>query len=67
MPHTYDLIQTLLKFNRKSPYNKMSMIANFIRLEVIYKYGGFYLDTNYMFLKKHGLDDFLTYKFFVSS
>ena len=45
----------------------MSMIANLIRLEVVYKYGGFYIDTNYMFLKRNGLDDFLSYKFVISA
>jgi mannosyltransferase OCH1-like enzyme len=40
-----------MKFDKKSPYSKMAMIADIIRHEVIYRYGGFYFDTNYMLMK----------------
>lgn len=42
------------------------MISDLIRFESVYNLGGFYVDTNYMFLKKNGLNDFLSYKFVVS-
>jgi hypothetical protein len=54
-------MQSLIKFDKRSPYNKMSMISDLIRHEVVYLYGGFYLDTNYMLFGNRPLDRLLTY------
>lgn len=60
-PESYDLIQTLLEFDKKSPWSKMAMVADITRYEIVYRHGGFYLDTNYMLFKDNTLDLFLTY------
>ena len=35
-PLTYDVLQTLLKFNKKSPYNKLASVTVILRHEVLY-------------------------------
>ena len=59
-PESYDLLQTLLEFDKKSPYSKMAMVADIARNEIVYRHGGFYFDTNYMLFKNNTLDLFLT-------
>lgn len=56
-------MQALLEWDKKSPYNKMSMVSDIIRSEAVYAYGGFYLDTNYMLFGNRPLDQFLSYSF----
>ena len=55
-PVSYDLMQTLLEFNKKSPYNKMAMVADIARNEIVYRHGGFYFDTNYLIYVNNTLD-----------
>lgn len=38
------------------------MVSDLMRAEIIYNYGGIYIDTNYLIFREHGLDDWLTYK-----
>jgi mannosyltransferase OCH1-like enzyme len=40
----------------------MAMIADFMRLEVVWNYGGFYVDTNYFIFDRNNLDRWLTFK-----
>lgn len=61
-PQTYEIIQMLLRFSKVSPKNKMAMVADLMRLEIVYRHGGFYLDTNYHIFKHHTFDDWLTFK-----
>ena len=35
-PLTHDVLQTLLKFNKKSPYNKLASVTDILRHEVLY-------------------------------
>ena len=60
-------MQSLMKFDLRSPYNKMSMLSDLIRHEAIYRHGGFYLDLNYLPFGDHALDKFLTYSFFTGT
>ena len=60
-------MQSLMKFDLKSPYNKMSMLSDLIRHEAVYRHGGFYLDLNYMTFGEHVLDKFLSYSIFTGS
>lgn len=46
-PQTYDFIQALLEFDKSSPSDKMAMVSDIMRLEILYRQGGFYFDTNY--------------------
>lgn len=62
-PEGYDLMQTIMDWDTRSPYNKMSVISDIIRSEAVHAHGGFYLDTNYMLFGEHALDQFLTYSF----
>lgn len=43
----------------------MSMIADFMRSEIIFRYGGFYLDTNYQILQTC-LHKYQKYKLFLT-
>lgn len=56
-------MQTLIEWDKSSPYNKMSVISDIIRSEAVHAHGGFYLDTNYMLFGDRPLDQFLTYAF----
>lgn len=56
-------MQTLIEWDKRSPYNKMSVVSDIMRSEIVYNHGGFYLDTNYMLFREHALDQFLTYNF----
>ena len=38
------------------------MVADLMRLEIIYRHGGFYMDTNYYIFPNHTLDHWLTFK-----
>lgn len=44
----------------------MAMISDFMRLEIIYQHGGFYMDTNYLWLGKGSLEDWRTYELVMS-
>jgi hypothetical protein len=52
----------LFEFNKISSKNKMAMIADLMRMEIVYNHGGFYIDTNYHIFDDHTLDDWLSYK-----
>lgn len=58
----YDIVQQMFKFNKISPTSKFATVADLIRLEIMHKYGGIYIDTNYYVFKKNSLDDWLTFK-----
>ena len=59
-------MQKLLKFDKKSPYSKLSMVADLMRYELVYRHGGFYLDTNYMLIgTERPLENLLTYSLVV--
>lgn len=62
-PESHDLIQALIEFDKKSRFNKMAAVADLARYEILYRHGGFYLDTNYMIFKNSTLDLFRTYAF----
>lgn len=40
----------------------MAMVADIVRLEIMYKHGGIYIDTNYYVFRQNSLDDWLTFK-----
>lgn len=61
-PVSYDLIQRLIEFNNGSRHNKMSMVADLMRAEIIYNNGGISINTNYLVLRKGELDDWLSFK-----
>jgi mannosyltransferase OCH1-like enzyme len=52
----------LLKFNKVSRKSKMAMVADLMRMEIVYRHGGFYMDTNYHIFKNHTFDNWLTFK-----
>ena len=52
----------LLRFSKVSSKNKMAMVADLMRLEIVYRNGGFYVDTNYHIFKNLTFDDWLTFK-----
>lgn len=56
------MISTLLEFNKKSKYNKLSMVSDLMRAEIVLNHGGIYLDTNYLVFRKNGFDDWLSYR-----
>lgn len=62
-PLTYDIVTTIMSFEEKSPYGKMAMVADLLRYQIVYNEGGFYLDTNYYWIRNNGLQDFRTYEF----
>jgi len=35
-PLTYDILQTLLEFNKRSPYNKFATVTDIVRHEILY-------------------------------
>jgi len=41
----------------------MAMIADLMRIEIVYNHGGFYFDTNFYMFRNHTLDNWRTYKF----
>jgi hypothetical protein len=46
-PRTYDTVTQLIELDKHSAKSRMSMAADLMRLEVLYKYGGFHVDLNY--------------------
>ena len=54
-PLTFPYIQICLKLHKKHNINKYAQISDLMRLEIIYKYGGWYLDSNFEMLTS--LDD----------
>ena len=60
-PNTYEVIQTLLDFNKRSPYNKAAAITDIIRHEILYQEGGFWKDSGVNLLRPI-FDKFLTYR-----
>jgi hypothetical protein len=55
----------LFEIDKTFEYSRMAMIADLMRLEIIYRHGGFYFDTNYEAFKT--LDEFRGYPFVGSS
>ena len=60
-PATYDIIKNLRNFNKVSPYNKNSIVSDLMRVEIIYRHGGFYFDQNIMVLQKGFFDRYLKF------
>lgn len=58
---TYDVIMTIINFNKKSPYNKLASVTDIMRHEILYREGGFWRDAG-MNLLRPIFDKFLTYK-----
>lgn len=56
------MISTLLEFNKKSRYSKLSMVSDLMRAEIVLNHGGIYLDTNYFVFAKNSFDDWLSYR-----
>ena len=55
------MIQTLIKFNKRSPYNKLASVTDILRHEVLYHEGGFWKDAG-MNLLRPIFGKFLKYK-----
>lgn len=45
----------------------MAMVADLIRLEIMYRHGGIYLDTNYYVFHNNTFDDWLSFRAVVPS
>jgi hypothetical protein len=60
-PMTYELIRTLIDFNKRSPYNKLASVTDIMRHEILYHEGGFWKDAG-MNLLRPVFDKFLKYK-----
>ena len=60
-PLTYDVMQTLIEFDKKSPYSKLATVTDILRHELLYHEGGFWKDAG-MDLLRPVFDKFLTYK-----
>lgn len=60
-PLAYDVIKTLINFNKRSPYNKLASVTDIIRHEILYHEGGFWKDAGMNFLRPI-LDKFLKFK-----
>ena len=58
---TYDVIQTIIKFNKHSPYNKLATVTDIMRHQIVYYEGGFWKDAGMNFLRPI-FDKFLKYK-----
>ena len=58
---TYDVITTIINFNKHSPYNKLASVTDIMRHEILYREGGFWKDAGMNFLRPV-LDQFLKYK-----
>jgi hypothetical protein len=56
----YDISRTPLYVRQAYEAEKYAFVSDYVRLDVVLKYGGFYLDTDVELFK--GLDDFLSYK-----
>lgn len=56
----YDLTQTPLYVRQAYESKKYAFVSDYVRLDVVYKYGGFYLDCDVELFRN--LDDFLPYK-----
>ena len=50
-PTTYDRIQTLLAFNKHSPFNKLASVTDIMRHEILYREGGFWKDAGMNLLR----------------
>lgn len=57
---TYDMSKTPSYVKDAYKAGKYAFVSDYVRLDVIYKYGGFYLDTDVELYKS--LDDFLPYR-----
>ena len=60
-PLTYDLMQTLLQFNQRSPYNKLAVVTDILRHELLHSDGGFWKDAGVNLLRPV-FQKFLRYK-----
>jgi len=50
-PNTFDIIQKIIKYAENKGINRFAQVADLARYEILYKYGGVYVDTNIEFLK----------------
>ena len=60
-PYTFDILNTLIAFNKHSPYNKLATVTDILRHEILYHEGGFWKDAGMNMLRPI-LDKFLKYK-----
>lgn len=65
-PLTYDMIQSLFEADKYVRYSRLATIADLMRHELMYREGGFYLDTN-AYLFNNVFYDWLSYKAVVSN
>ena len=63
-PYNHDILWTLYNMEKTSRFSKKAVMADFMRQEIIYHLGGFYMDSS-MLLFKRSLLDFLSYKFVI--
>jgi hypothetical protein len=55
-------MQVLFEFDKRSPSDKMAMISDIMRLEILYRQGGFYFDTNYYIFRPDILEYWRTFE-----
>jgi mannosyltransferase OCH1-like enzyme len=60
-PLSYNLIQTILKINKFTRYSKIATVADVMRHEIMYREGGFYMDTG-MKLFNNVFNKWLSYR-----
>ena len=60
-PLSYDLIQTLFKVDKFTRFSRMATVADVLRHEILYNYGGFYMDTS-MKLFSNVFNEWLSYR-----
>jgi hypothetical protein len=64
-PMTYDIIKTLLEFNKVSPFNKLATVTDIVRHELLYHEGGFWKDAGMNMLRPI-FDKFTKYKLVIA-
>ena len=50
-PNTFDTIQKIIKYAEIKGINRFAQVADLARYEILYRYGGVYIDTNIEFFK----------------
>ena len=65
-PLTYNVIQNLIQFNKKSPFNKLATVTDIVRHELLYHQGGFWKDAG-MNMLRPVFDKFLKYKIVIAA
>jgi hypothetical protein len=60
-PLSYELLRTVGELNKRSKFSKGATMADMMRHEILYREGGFYMDTS-MYLFDDVLEKWLSYK-----